>query len=116
MAHLQINSLQIGRAIAAISVVVLHSTMATEYFVQKAPSNFLLFSSHGYLGVDFFFVLSGFIIYHIHRDDDRSFTAFLNYLKKRISRSYAPYLPISVFLIVTYLLFPALSASQRQWE
>ncbi|MEX0842611.1 MAG: acyltransferase [Xanthobacteraceae bacterium] len=50
------------RAFAALLVLVLH---ANQNF-SNALSNNLLFVHRGYLGVDLFFVLSGFIIAHVY--------------------------------------------------
>lgn len=60
----------------------------------------------GLYGVDFFFVLSGFIIYHIHQNDPREYGAARSFLSKRIRRIYTPYMPITFVLIAAYLFFP----------
>jgi len=59
MATRRLEIVQCVRGLAASMVVLLHFK---DYLVTVAPglSNFL---SHGYLGVDVFFVVSGFIIY-----------------------------------------------------
>src|SRR5262249_790056 len=69
--------------------------------------------SLGMLGVDFFFVLSGFIILHVHMDDQRS--AVGAYVSKRLTRIYVPYLPISLALVGAYLLFPAIIRANLDW-
>ena len=63
-----INVLQAGRGLAALAVVMLHSSVAARDFggVHTAPLEY------GYLGVDFFFVLSGFIIFHSTAGRDRT--------------------------------------------
>src|SRR5262244_1121484 len=50
------------RALAALLVLGMH----TEQNVPAGLSSLLPFFARGYLGVDFFFVLSGFIIPHVY--------------------------------------------------
>jgi len=63
----------------------------------------------GYLGVDFFFVLSGFIIMHAHMSDAPKLASVRRYVGKRLWRIYPPYLPITLALVVAYGLWPSLS-------
>src|SRR3546814_19253581 len=59
---MQIKSLQIGRGLAAMAVLAFHlSIMVTEPRFNLPPI-FADYTSHGRLGVDFFFVLSGFLM------------------------------------------------------
>ena len=59
----QLASLQVGRGLAAMSVVFAHAALGTRDFVAPLPQIAQSVFSFGWLGVDFFFVLSGFIIY-----------------------------------------------------
>ena len=84
-------SLQAGRAIAAILVVLYHlgGMIAVEkYFGQPI---FGIPFSFGDAGVEFFFVLSGFIILTAHRKDISKPYRVISYLKKRIARIYPTY-------------------------
>jgi exopolysaccharide production protein ExoZ len=88
----QINVLQYGRAIAALSVVAHHSTLATTGFGQAISPHWIeAISLRGYLGVDFFFVLSGFIITYAHMNDASGWFAARRYISKRLIRVYIPY-------------------------
>jgi exopolysaccharide production protein ExoZ len=97
------QSLQSGRAIAAILVLLFHlgGTIALEkYFgIQEFDIPF----SFGGSGVQFFFVLSGFIIHHVHKNDLGKPSRLGEYVYKRITRVYPVYL--IVFLGVYGLAF-----------
>jgi len=105
-----IDVLQAGRAVAALAVVVHHAAASTETFTKGIPSGLQWLASYGYLGVDFFFVLSGFIIYHTRGND------LGRYARSRLARIFAPYLPVGVGIALAYTLFPHLSAGTRQWS
>ena len=69
MAKQIINSLQVFRGMAALAVVAHHAALSTDAFVQSMPEGWQRLFDLGALGVDFFFVLSGFIIMHAHRGE-----------------------------------------------
>lgn len=92
------KSLQGYRAIAAMLVVLFHmgGTMAAhKYF---AIDSFAIPFSFGSCGVEFFFVLSGFIIFAAHRADISQPQKLLTYIRKRFVRIYPTYWII--FLVV----------------
>ena len=95
------KSLQAGRAIAAMLVVLFHlggAIAAQKYFGISA---FSVPFSFGASGVEFFFVLSGFIIFAAHRNDIFQPRKLAGYLKKRAVRIYPTYW--IVFLLVYFL-------------
>ena len=106
-----IKSLQVFRGLAALAVVALHASLSTQAFVGELPSAVMFFLGKGYLGVDFFFVLSGFIIMYSHMNDVRDVQAVRKYVFKRLLRVFSPYLPITIGLIGLYALIPGFSAS-----
>jgi peptidoglycan/LPS O-acetylase OafA/YrhL len=70
----RLEGVQIFRGMAALAVLLHHINLQFSAFVPGTPdlnANPWPWTVHrlGFLGVDFFFVLSGFIIYHIHRRD-----------------------------------------------
>jgi exopolysaccharide production protein ExoZ len=94
-----LNSLQAGRAVAAIVVAAFHlSVMMGEPRYGGRPQ-FLEYTHLGYLGVDFFFVLSGFIILFAHAGDLGRPRRWGAYLWRRFVRLYPVYwLYTGVFL------------------
>jgi peptidoglycan/LPS O-acetylase OafA/YrhL len=112
----QLNSLQYGRALAASAVLAHHSMLAAAQFIQRPPAAVEEIVNRGYLGVDFFFVLSGFIILHAHLKDSSGTKAARKYATKRFKRIYIPYLPVSLVLIVLYLILPSVSLGNRDWS
>ena len=75
----------------------------------------------GQYGVDFFFVLSGFIIFHVHHDalagavGDRLAAARL-YAFKRLARIYVPYLPVALGWMALLMIFQSGSTDDRSWS
>jgi peptidoglycan/LPS O-acetylase OafA/YrhL len=89
------------RGIAAILVVIFHFEIVLVLFLPRETSR--LFSKC-YLMVDLFFIMSGFIIYHVYGEFFRheiQKTAFNKYIRARLARVY----PLHIFtLILTIVL------------
>lgn len=105
------NSLQIGRAFAALLVVLHHATLNGTHFFGDVFNNFWIF---GNIGVDFFFVLSGFIIYWAHRKDGQGGSRAKTYAYKRLIRIYPPFILISAVMYLAYIFLPGLSEVGRE--
>ena len=67
------------------------------------------FAFAGGAGVDFFFVLSGFIIFYVHQADISQPHRLGNYVRKRLSRIYPTYL---IIFFAVYLLALALPSTR----
>ena len=106
-----INVLQAGRALAAFAVVLTHAALAASEFDHPFPGMVIL--RQGYLGVDFFFVLSGFIIYHSTAGRGRSAGS---YVSARIRRVFLPYWPVGIGLALLYTFFPVVRGNGMDWE
>src|SRR5262245_66149867 len=87
------------RALAALLVLGMH----TEQNIPAGLDSLLPFFARGYLGVDFFFVLSGFIITHVYfsslASPNRS--AVQIFLWHRFIRLY----PVNVMLLAVLVSF-----------
>lgn len=105
-------TLQVSRAIAALLVVLFHASaiLAKEkYFGPAAYDLVKWFWFGGQAGVAFFFVLSGFIISHVHWRDLGQSDKLLGYLRKRVVRIYPAYILIFLAVYVSGLMVPAIS-------
>lgn len=107
------NSLQCFRGLAALGVVFYHTAMSTNAFIAEIPTKLNSIFHFGLLGVDLFFVLSGFIILSSHFDDDKSVSSLKTYCLKRFVRIFPPYWPVSVVMILSYIFLPDVSRGER---
>ncbi|WHX65544.1 acyltransferase [Peribacillus frigoritolerans] len=110
MKHTQtLKSIQMIRGIAAILVVLYH---INNLFLSNFNVHFSYgFFSPGSMGVDVFFVLSGFIMYYIHHSDIGKKSKLKNFARKRFIRIYPVYWVVSFFLILLYLAIPSFGES-----
>lgn len=106
-----INILQAGRGMAALAVVAHHAALSTDAFVGMVPAYWMRAFDLGAYGVDFFFVLSGFIIMHAHLHEAGRPGAIGGYVFKRLTRIFPAYWPVALALLGLYAALPALSAS-----
>ena len=83
--------LQAGRALAAISVAAFHLSILMGLERYGGEAAFRDFTRHGFRGVDFFFVLSGFIILFAHRADIGQPAAWKDYVSRRFVRVFPIY-------------------------
>jgi peptidoglycan/LPS O-acetylase OafA/YrhL len=95
----EIRPLTSIRGIAAMAVVLYHfqGNFSDKFYL----GNVTLLFSRGYLWVDFFFLLSGFILTHVHAEEFIHGPApYRTFLLKRIARVY----PLHVFTLFVLLL------------
>jgi len=98
----QLNLLQAFRGFAAIIVVIHHICGSSkEYFKIILFNDFF---KSGWNGVDFFFVLSGFIITYVHIDDIKKQTNITMFFFKRLIRIYPIYWLISTIALLSILI------------
>jgi exopolysaccharide production protein ExoZ len=103
----KLDVLQAGRAFAALLVVLFHLNGAI--FGQGAHfgPEFSPILRFGYAGVQFFFVLSGFIIAHIHWQDIGRPERLPRYAWKRFARIYPVYWVVLALMIPVLLMVPS---------
>ncbi|WP_162246057.1 MULTISPECIES: acyltransferase family protein [unclassified Aureimonas] len=99
--------MEIGRGVAACLVVFHHagSIMEQPRFYDAVPFGGHL--AYFYAGVDFFFVLSGFIIAWVHWGDIGEKAKLGHYAVKRFLRIYPPYWGVLIPLSVLYFAIPS---------
>jgi peptidoglycan/LPS O-acetylase OafA/YrhL len=99
-AHKYLSNLTVLRGVAAIWVVVFHFQVLICQFVR--PESTLLIEK-GYLMVDLFFIMSGFIICHVYNQSFKSGVTtgnFRRFIVARFARIYPLHFFILMFLII----------------
>jgi peptidoglycan/LPS O-acetylase OafA/YrhL len=94
----RLTGVQAARGIAALLVVAMHS----RDHLLKAFGAFPFADSvaFGHAGVDFFFVLSGFIILHVHAGDIGRPASLGRYLQRRFTRVYPFYWAVLAVVVL----------------
>ncbi len=101
-----IYSIQYMRAIAALLVVLAHAVWKGTQYSTSPMTWFHV----GGIGVDLFFVISGYIMCHVTYKREVS---FLKFMKARFVRILPLYWVLTSFALVVYLLFPDKVNSSR---
>ena len=100
----RLDWLQTLRAASVLLVMLHHLVSATDvYFNEKGIIDFFYF---GHCGVDIFFVISGFIMWHIYRADLHRPDRFTPFLKRRFLRIYPVYWILTTGLLLVILWVP----------
>ncbi|WP_318011138.1 acyltransferase [Mesorhizobium sp. ES1-1] len=89
--QVQLQALQQGRGLAAMAVAAFHLSITLSLPRYLGQDVFVDFTRRGNLGVDFFFVLSGFIIAFAHSRDVGRPDRLGNYLVRRFIRLFPVY-------------------------
>ncbi|MDX2099582.1 MAG: acyltransferase [Leptolyngbyaceae cyanobacterium bins.59] len=111
----RLNLIQVFRGVAAVLVLLCHGDLI---FQQNLNQEFLYkIFDFGGSGVDFFFVLSGFIIFYIHQSDINNPSRLGTFFTKRFVRIYPIYWVIlTTKLLLSFLTFSADANQQNAIE
>ncbi|HTO41567.1 MAG TPA: acyltransferase [Rhizomicrobium sp.] len=96
----RILSIQVARGVAALLVVLYHASRMVALPQYAGEQGFDGFFAFGHSGIDFFFVLSGFIIYFVHHADLGHPQALPHYAWRRVTRIYPSYWLITAAMVV----------------
>lgn len=112
--HKALRSIQIGRGFAAMLVVLYHINNSIwgidKYFSEQFSQLFWF----GNAGVQFFFVLSGFIIYLVHEKDIGARQRVLSFACKRFVRIYPVYWVVLFLVVMALYLAPGLGQPDQR--
>lgn len=96
----RLEGLQAARAVAALSVAYFHSYIALRGFPEGAQHPIAFLKDWGYLGVDFFFAISGYVICIVASKADFS---PLTFAIKRVFRLYPMYW-VTMAIVAAFIL------------
>jgi exopolysaccharide production protein ExoZ len=98
-ARVRLEGVEAGRGVAALLVVLYHAALHVE---GNVPGSAILWGlpHFGHAGVDFFFVLSGFIITFVHRTDIGRPNRLAHYLERRFTRVFPFYWLVLAFSLL----------------
>jgi len=103
-----LGSLEIGRFLAASTVLLTHFCADTARYGSGPAANFFAaLNPPAPLAVQYFFVLSGFVMMTAHRGDFGTFSAVWHFWWRRACRIYPVYW--LGFGLMSYYLYPALT-------
>ena len=108
------ESLQAGRGIAAIAVVLHHAAAYAADGRFWGDKSYERYFDFGALGVEFFFVLSGVVILMAHWNDRGQPNAYRNYVIRRLQRIYPIYWIVLAAAIAIFYLRPALGVGYER--
>lgn len=100
---MKIANLEGARGIAAILVVFYHVSNHMRHNIGYYPLGGI--AQFGHAGVDFFFVLSGFIIFYVHSKDFNTPSRLIEYAQRRFTRIYPLYWFVIILTVVLELIF-----------
>lgn len=96
-----IHNIQMLRAVAAI-VVVMHHMLPRYQAMGETVEIIDIISRWGFIGVDIFFVISGFIMAYTTFNKERSFSNAKIFFKHRLFRIYLGYWPFFLLMLLAF--------------
>ena len=110
----KLEIIQAFRGIASIGVLLTHCGVIFQDQLGRPFLNNIF--AFGGAGVDFFFVLSGFIIFYIHEKDIHKPDRFRSFLLKRLSRVYPLYWIVVVVKLTSSWGLKGFDPSEMGWS
>lgn len=104
------QSVEAGRGVAALLVVLYHADRLAPNPAYWGARAFGGIFSFGHAGVEFFFVLSGFIIAHVHRSDIGRPDRLRRFIIRRAIRIYPLYWMVLTALVVLSIVYPHITS------
>ena len=99
-----LHNIQMLRGLAAVMVLMYH--LLPQYEAMGGKLTLIHDSlSWGFMGVDIFFIISGFIMAYTTFKKERSIINAKTFIKHRLFRVYLGYWPFFFIMFVTYLIF-----------
>lgn len=109
-----LTNIQALRFYAAFVVVLYHSRkLFTELGCQG--DWFLNWARYGNTGVDVFFVISGYVMWHTTRNSPRTITASAEFIRRRLFRIYLGYWPFYFLAAAVILLLSDRDLANIRW-
>jgi len=109
----KLQGIEAARGVAAILVVLRHSSAILSEPASYGIAAFAGLFAFGRAGVEFFFVLSGFIIAYVHAGDIGRPAGFLPFWRKRVLRVYPPYWIATAALCLLLVVSPTRGLAER---
>jgi peptidoglycan/LPS O-acetylase OafA/YrhL len=107
----KLETLQDLRGIAAMIVLLFHASGLFKAYLNQTYA-FGIFKQ-GYVGVDLFFVLSGFIITYIHMRDIGNPEKFKQFVFKRFMRIYPVCWAVLLPIAIAFMLIPSFGSENN---
>lgn len=114
-AHKSILAMEGIRGFAVFLVFLTHYVTLVEPWINEGSTTYLIseqIRSIGNVGVDLFFVLSGYLIYGMLIRRDKPFSS---YLVRRIQRVYPVFIAVFIIYLVLSVVFPSESKIPDGW-
>jgi peptidoglycan/LPS O-acetylase OafA/YrhL len=109
-----LNGVDALRGLAAILVVTVHTTHTLAGPKDFGHEPFAGLFTFGRAGVDFFFVLSGFVITYVHLDDIGRSAVFGSFWYKRLLRIYPTYWVVTALFCLLLFISPSPGRAERE--
>lgn len=112
----KLDGIEAGRGIAALLVLLAHATIILGLPQNLGVDGFNGLFEFGHAGVEFFFVLSGFIIFYIHHQDIARPDRLSNYWQKRFVRIVPTYWIVLALYGCILVFSPTAQRHEREFD